>query len=537
MLALCAVVGVVISYYWRVFYGLDPRGVSPLQVTGFCVVLAMAAGAAALLLRRCKDFARRGAVCILLCGTLFAFADPPMQTPDETDHYLRTYAISMGRFDFDAQRTYPEDVDELMAAFPGAWVNAHTSAGLGTDPDTHAEQPYNSAGYALKQYGKDGKVESIWDSFTRYLTWQSRDAAAKPVTEPISFLILPFLPGALGMALARLLGFGALGCLYGGRLGNLLAYTLLCFAALRTVKRCRPVFLCVMLLPVSLFMGASLSYDATLLGCYYMMLALLTVPEWDAHTALFYTLACVFANGTKPYINLLWVLLPLTVRKREWKAKRSRGVWCGSMLAGSLALTLFVEQYGTLLRRHYGLIARQGGEAVNGGQQLAFILRNPLRYLAVLWGTLYENQGFLGQLGVFGWRDLPIPVINLAAVVVLCLAAVLCAEPQQALGRRRAGWLGVFAAVYMAGAMTAMYITFTPVAMVRIVGLQTRYFLPCWLILGVLASLLLRRGVRWQHGTAKAESLSLAMCAALAAGSALLLFRHYFVGPVYVIYS
>jgi len=82
VLALCAVVGVVISYYWRVFYGLDPRGVSPLQVTGFCVVLAMAAGAAALLLRRCKDFARRGAVCILLCGTLFAFADPPMQTPD-----------------------------------------------------------------------------------------------------------------------------------------------------------------------------------------------------------------------------------------------------------------------------------------------------------------------------------------------------------------------------------------------------------------------------------------------------------------------
>ena len=45
------------------------------------------------------------------------------------------------------------------------------------------------------------------------------------VTEPISFLILPFLPGALGMALARLFGLGALGCLYGGRLVNLLAYT------------------------------------------------------------------------------------------------------------------------------------------------------------------------------------------------------------------------------------------------------------------------------------------------------------------------
>jgi len=251
VLGLCAVAGVIVSYYWRVFYGLDARGVPPLQITGLCVVLAMAAGAAALLLRHCKDFAKRGACCILLCGALFAFANPPLQTPDETDHYLRTYAISMGRFDFDAKRSYPEDVNELMDAFPGAWVNAHTSAGLGTDPDTNAEQPYNTAGYALKQYGKDGRVESIWDSFTQYINWEKRDSAADSVTEPISFLILPFLPGALGMALARLFGFGALGCLYGGRLMNLLVYTLLCYAALRSAKKCRPAFLAVLTAPAA----------------------------------------------------------------------------------------------------------------------------------------------------------------------------------------------------------------------------------------------------------------------------------------------
>lgn len=195
VLVLCAALGIVASYYWRVFYGLDARGLAPLAVTGFCVGLSILAGTAALLLRRVKDFAKWGTACILLCGTLFVFANPPMQTPDETDHYLRTYAISMGHFDFDAERGYPEDVNELVAAFPGAWVNAHTSAGVGTDPDTHAEQAYNTAGYALKQYGKDGRVESIWDSFTQYLNWESRDSAADSVTEPISFLILPFCPG------------------------------------------------------------------------------------------------------------------------------------------------------------------------------------------------------------------------------------------------------------------------------------------------------------------------------------------------------
>ena len=159
MLAVCAMLGIVFSYYWRVFYGLDARGIPPLWPTLFCMGLGMAAGAAVLVLRRVKDFAARGAVCILLCGILFAFANPPLQTPDETEHYLRTYAISMGRFDFDAQRGYPEDVSRLMQAFPGAWVNAHTSAGLGVDPDTDEEQPYDTAGYALTQYGNDSTVQ------------------------------------------------------------------------------------------------------------------------------------------------------------------------------------------------------------------------------------------------------------------------------------------------------------------------------------------------------------------------------------------
>lgn len=533
VLAVGAVLGVVLSYYWRVFYGLDARGIPPLWPTAFCVALGVGAGAAALALRRIRDFAARGAVCILLCGALFAFANPPLQTPDETEHYLRTYAISMGRFDFDAQRGYPEDVSRLLHAFPGAWVNAHTSAGVGIDPDTKEEQPYNTAGYALKQYGKDGEVQSIADSFAQYFSGQDQ---GDPVTEPISFLILPFLPGALGMALARLLGLGALGCLYAGRLGNLLAYTLLCWLGLRSAQKARPAFLCVMLLPMSLYMGASLSYDATLLANYYLMLALLTRPRWDTRTAALYAAACVFANGTKPYLNLLWVVLPLLLPKQDWKAKGSRPAWAGVCAAGSLAITVFVEQYGVLMRHNYGTIARQGGSAVDGAGQLGFILSNPLRYVAVLLGTLYENDGFLGQLGLFGWKDMPIAFLSLTGPPVLLAAALLCTSGQESLGRRRLGGLGAFAALYGIGAMTAMYITYTPMGMVRIVGLQTRYFLPLWLLLVLGVAALARRALAPRLTPQRAQSLALPLYGGYALVGAVLLFQHYFVGPVYTVY-
>ena len=527
------VVGVLWAYYWRVFFYLDSR-VSPLVPTLGCVALCLLVVLAAAGLRRLRTLPAKGAVCLLLCGALFCFANPPLQTPDETDHYLRTYAISMGRFDFDYDRTYPDDVAALVEAFPGGWVNAHTSVGVGTDPDTGEEKPYDTAGYALKQYGSDGAIESITDSFADYFA--NRDTPAEtPLHEPVSFLILPFVPGAIGMAVARLLGFGALGCLYGGRLGNLLAYTAICWLALRQAQKYRPALLGVMLLPLSLFMGGSLSYDATLLACYYLMISLLLRDEWTTKTAGLYLVACLFVSVAKPYLNLLWVVLFLLVPLRAWHAKGRRWYWALGALAGSLVVTMATETYGRVLRYHYPVIARQGGEAVSGMEQLLFVLSNPLRSVATFWGTLCENEFFIGQLGLFGWKDMPIQALNLLGPVMLLAAALLCAPQTPTLGRRRCAGLGVFAVVYALGAIAAMYITYTPVAMVRVVGLQARYFLPVFLILTLLAAPVLRRVLVPAVSSERAERLAVPLFAVHALFGAVLLFQHYYVGPFYTI--
>ena len=174
---------------------------------------------------------------------------------------------------------------------------------------------------------------------------------------------------------------------------------------------------------------------------------------------------------------------------------------------------------------------------MNGGAQLLFVLKNPLRYIAVLLGTLYENDGFLGQLGLFGWKDMPIAFISITAPPVLLAAAMLCTAQTDTLGRRRMGWLGVFGLVYVVGAMTAMYITYTPVGMVRIVGLQTRYFLPVWLLLAVGVAALIRRALKPALTAERGEALALPLCGWYAFAGAVLLFQHYSIGPVYVIYQ
>ena len=138
-------------------------------------------------------------------------------------------------------------------------------------------------------------------------------------------------------------------------------------------------------------------------------------------------------------------------------------------------------------------------------------------------GAVYQTRAFLRR-----------PVL---AIGVLLAAAMLCTAQTDTLGRRRLGWLGAFGLVYAVGAMTAMYITYTPVGMVRIVGLQTRYFLPVWLLLVLAAAAVLRRVLAPRLTAAKGEALAVTLCGWYAFAGAVLLFQHYFVGPVYTIYK
>lgn len=527
LMALC----VLLVYCWRVFYYLDARGIAALPLTAEVCGIAAALYAAALLtVRFAKDFAARTAVCIFCCGLLFALLDPPMQVPDEGQHYLRAYSISEGHLDFDAARAYPEDVSRLMEAFPGAWVNAHTSAGVQKNADGE-EEYYDSTGCALKQQGEGGPVTGIADGFALYF---SGKAAEKAAAEPWSFVLLPYAAAAPAMALARLLGFAALGCLYAGRIANLAVYTLLCWAALRRCRAGRPLFAAVMLLPMSLYLAASLNYDSILLGCYYFAATYFFDRTMTRRgLAAFLAVFCVM-NAFKPWINLLWLAVLLFIPRGGWQARLKK--WQAALAGAALVVLIsrFIDWYGAAFRSNFGQIGRQMAEADMLGQ-FRFVLSNPLRYLAVLMGTLYENDFYLDKLGVFGALDLPVTMLNFLCPLALCAAIALAAPQRDALRLRRAGGLGVWALVYSVGALTAMYITWTPVGMVRIIGFQARYLLPAILVGGAGLSGLAGRVLAPAGDAARRERIALALAGALGVLGALLLWQHYFIGPVYTI--
>lgn len=160
-------------------------------------------------------------------------------------------------------------------------------------------------------------------------------------------MTISMAPQALGILIARVLGFGALGCMYAARLANLAAYAALCWLALRNCKRYKPVFLAFMLLPLSLYMAASVSYDATLLGFYYLVASFYCKDEITDRDIGLFLFAFVMMNVAKPYINLLWMVLPIVLPKSAWKTRWKKWQLALACLVGGFALGKFFDWYGT----------------------------------------------------------------------------------------------------------------------------------------------------------------------------------------------
>lgn len=539
-LALCAL-SVFVVYYWRVFYSFDrmSAGLTTVLVAlGFSVLYA----AAALTLHFAKSLAARTAVLLATAGLVMCFASPPIQVPDEAQHFLRSYAISMGRFDFDSTRGYPDDVDLLLDCFPGAYTNGNNGAPVKqyyhlTDPDDP-----DSIKVA------DGSVISIADRFVRYreelaALEAGAELTCKQWTEPLVVMLLPYFPQALGMAAARLLGCSALGCLYGGRIANLLVYALLAYFTMKNLKRWRGVFLAVLFLPLALYMGASLSYDAQLLGLYALAASLLLREEFEQKHLWQYIGVVALMNISKPWINLLWLpgLLFVNKKNRRTKTKPWVGVLIG--FAAAIAVTAFFTWYGRSFRYNYGTPDRMLGHTVVPAEQFLFVLKNPLRTVAVLWGTLFENEFFLPGLGNFGALDTLVPAVVWLSGALLVFGAFSCAH-HRPLGAWTNTGLGVFCVLYTVGVMIAMYITYTPVGMVRVIGLQARYFLPAVLFGLVLLAQALgwlqrRSGVTLQavnpevKAAAKTPVHPMLMTGyVIAVLGGLLQLQTYFIGPV-----
>ncbi|MBE6894382.1 MAG: DUF2142 domain-containing protein [Ruminococcaceae bacterium] len=433
-------------YFVRVVY--EPKWIG--QIGGTLVlfgILVVIFGGALLAKKFCRNnTALFMMVLIFITGVLFCFITPPNQVPDEQSHYLRSYAMGMGDFHFDEQQQWPNDVYLLMEAFPVAYRN----------------------GYPAE------KGCSILDRFDMYFDDMASGKKGQPMGI-IIFQIIPYLPQALGIFIGRLFGADALVCYYLARLVNLMFYTACCYFALRWASRWRMMLYALMIMPLTMFVVSSCNNDCMLFGLMFLVFSTVLSDSFDKKKAI--TFAVSFAVMCTSKMNyIVFILLLLLLPKKRWNVKIKRWQFVLAVLAAFLVVYQGMG-YAVAWLSNYGPIERTMADS-NPAQQLMFIIKNPLRYIVVFLDTMRNNSFFMFTGGLFGWIDVDIKIISNLTPIVLLAAAVKNAPLLKKEDFDRVVVFFVTAVLTYGVCATGMYLSWAPVTLPQIIGLQMRYFIP-----------------------------------------------------------
>jgi len=451
---LLAVFSFFFTYYLRVIYSPSWLG----QINGtVCIFAVLCLLYTAYMLAsklKGRNMPLFMALVLAVMGVVWTYATPPSQVPDEHTHWLRSYQMAQGQWGFDENHVFPNDVNALVYHFPTAHNN----------------------GYPAKV------GNTVYNRFLEY--YEGLESGKEyPNTGIIIFQVIPYIPGAIGIFLARMAGFGALGTYYAHRLANVVFFCICAYYALKMAGKFRGIMFTLMALPLMCFVYSSANSDSVLFALMFLMFATILAQDFDSRKAVLFAVSfAVLCTCKMTYI----VFLPLVfcVDKEKWQVKlKDKNISRLVYLAFTIIVFLIVYQgMGMYVRAfsNYGEIPRTMSDT-DPVAQLIFILKNPLRYAAVFFDTLKNNAFFLFSGGVLGWLDVKLPLINYLTPIIVIFACINQAHNFEKDDIKKTAVFFVCSILTYATAMTGLYLSWTPVTLPQIIGLQMRYVYPAFM--------------------------------------------------------
>lgn len=367
---------------------------------------------------------------------------------------------------------------------------------------------YTDADYWMVNQKMSNQIGSAADQMNvSELNAAYEQGAIRRVTGVDGLVYTPaYLASGGAMWLARVLGGTFTQIFIAGRIGNLICYSLVFYFAIKRMKLGRLMVAVFALIPLMIFSASNYSYDGFCLS----FLALGTAYFLDEYhhrerplqwKNVFAMLGCLVLGCLPKAIYFPIFLMCLFMPKEKFESKRQRKLYFLVVLAVTL-FTIFTFAL-PLLFSHGGagrFNDTRGGSDVNAGEQLRFILGDPLNYAELLLRflfTSYFTPGFLIPFAVSYQGYMPaIPNGIVFVVVIFALFLFEQTGTTEQLYRptpmlKAASIVSFFCAVCLSA--TAMYVVFTPVGSTWINGCQARYMMPVLLPMLMIVRLNLRK--------------------------------------------
>lgn len=424
-----------------------------LEIFRFCFIMLLisAFGICCILLWQKAKLENIYLFTAITLGIAYMFSITPLSVGDEAHHYQSAYIVSgymLFKEDPYSAEASHFDYNELAGHYnvPGAYIRFFDEGIVSSDAESE-------------------KIDLVM-----------------PETYTLDYPLF-YLPQAMGITIARLLGLGFFGIFYLGRLFNLLFYVFCVSFSIKRLAAFRlPVFL-TGLLPMSLHQAASMSNDTFIFGVSILFIA--------------YAISCIYEKETflrSDYIVLLTAGVLLSPAKvvyfpivflvflAAWKWKDTIGYKAWILAASITAASTLV----ILIFMGSNAAAMAGEQDLNweGGRNytLSFILENPVETIKIFLRSLYHMREwyFYSLFGQFlSGLTLILPRWYIRVIVAILVAGIVYGKKEewQPSWLHRGTYFTICAAVVVLN-LTAMFLGWTSDWHPVVLGIQGRYFIP-----------------------------------------------------------
>lgn len=408
----------------------------------------------------------------LIMGIMFMFVFTPTSVPDETFHFNNSYFYAnliAGKPNLDNELTLRECDLNLIEG------RSHQSFSATVSPDN----------YELQK-------KKVFEDDTAHRNDVDYHFVNKALTLAGGTLQTR-IPASIGINLGRVLSLNAYQLFQLGRFCNLAFFVALLYFAIRLTPVGKALFALIGLLPMTMHLAASYSYDAATIGFGLLLIALLLrliFGEGKIKTEQFIATEILIALlAPCKTVYCILIALILLIPNSRFKTKRGKGVFF-LVSACTAILSIVVMQLPQLL----GLISTSApaspaeypvatstplpslGRFLSHPFESVFIIFNTLR----VWGNFYFETTLGGSLAYFQSNIALPPVALLPYLLLLIVSAQrFCSTAIQISQRKKVTFLIICLLIFLA-LMVVFYLNASPnpLEQMCIEGIQGRYFLP-----------------------------------------------------------
>ncbi len=381
---------------------------------------------------------------LLIFGTAACFLLPISGGYDEETHLMRVWQMSDLRF-------LPNEAEDGKLPFPAVyWELSYRRQFLVRAVEADFWEKYG--GLPLDAYDYV------------YGTVDTRSVYSPPL----------LLPQAVVMRfLGRRQGLPALTVYYACRLAGLLSYAVLAWLAVRFIPFGKWVLAILAASPVAILQASTISADAISNGIaiFFISGSLAVVSRSELHWKEWGYLSLLFLVLFVGKVNIVpLALLPfLILRPSQFKIRFGY-----VLLLAATALLFAIEVVGWNVLAYSEL--HTAPEGTDPAGQVLYISNNVSDFFSILTQTIRGRwfSYFIDWLAIYGFAYWPVPAWTYY-LFALGLIAALFLDRESISRRTRFGLLSVFFLSYV-GTYVLLYITFNPVGLRSIEGVQGRYF-------------------------------------------------------------